>query len=75
MLGELSKVKIFDRFKNNILPAEFSADNLLVEWLAGNKLRITYLSTCYVNSGDTLTVVAPIKFEGITPGQVYPEVK
>ena len=66
-------MKIFDKFKKTSL-VEFSGENVQVEWLKGNNLRITFLSDSYVRAGATITVNAPIILNDITPGKVYPRI-
>ena len=60
-------MKIFDKFKKTSL-VEFSGENVQVEWLKGNNLRITFLSDSYVRAGATIIL------NDITPGKVYPRI-
>ena len=49
----------------------FDAEDVRIEWLAGNHLRVTFLTDSYMTVGDTITVIAPIVISDITPGIVY----
>lgn len=49
----------------------FNARDIRVEWLTGNNLRVTFLTDSYMTVGDTITVIAPIVMNDITPGIVY----
>jgi len=62
--------KIFNRQPIGNLK-QFDAQDLKIEWIKGNNLRITFLTDSYMTRDDTITVNAPIVFNEITPGVVY----
>ena len=63
---------LFGRINPNELNlSPFYASDLRIEWESGNNLKITFTTDSYIRKGDTITVNAPITFDGITPGVVY----
>lgn len=57
--------------KNDLKLKPFDAQDVRIEWLEGNNLRVTFLTDSYMTIGDTITVIAPIVLNDITPGIVY----
>ena len=55
--------------QDNLKP--FMSDDIRIEWIEGNNLKITFLTSSYVLGGDTLTVNVPITMAEITPCIVY----
>ena len=56
--------------KNDLKLKPFDAQDVRIEWLEGNNLRVTFLTDSYMTIGDTITVIAPIVLNDITPGIV-----
>ena len=64
---------LFDRAHKAPSPSlrPFDAQDMKIEWRKGNNLRITFLTSCYMTSGDTIDINAPIVMNDITPGVIY----
>ena len=63
--------RLMKRTIGNTTLKRFDDKNVRIEWIEGNRLKFTFLKSCYVPEGDTVTINIAFNEFKINPGVIY----
>ena len=67
--------RLMNRTTGNTTLKMFNSKNMRIEWMEDNKLKFTFLKSCHVPKGDTITIDVTFNEFKIVPGVIYGDFK